>query len=236
MNDKLDRCRVVCHMITSIDGKINGGFEEQADAEQSGMYYMQKLEEYSKSMAIGQITNKQLVCDNQVNLSEYSGIDVPDGDFITETSADRYYISFDRKGSLHWQSNLFTHEGMPEYKILSVLTGKATKQYLAYLRSVGVPYIIAGDEEMDIPLALRKLKTHFGIEQLALCGGGILNGAFFKADMIDELSIVMYPYIQGNAENRSVIELLGENHFQKLIAKKAEILDDGGVHLVFSPN
>lgn len=236
MNDKLDRCRVICHMITSIDGKINGGFEEQADAEQSGMYFMQKLEEYSKSMAIGQITNKQLVCDNQVNLSEYAGIEVPEGDFITEASADRYYISFDRKGSLHWQSNVFAHEGMPEYKILAVLTAKATKEYLAYLRSVGVPYVIAGDEEMDIPLALRKLKEHFGIEQLALCGGGILNGAFFKADMIDELSIVIYPYIQGNAENRSVIELLGEHHFKKLPAKKAQILDDGGVHLVFTPN
>lgn len=236
MNDKLNRCRVVCHMITSIDGKINGGFEEQADSEQSGLYYMQKLEEYSKSMAVGQATNKQLVCDNQVDLSEYTGVDVPDGDFIVENSADRYYISFDRKGTLHWQSNIFTHEGMPEYKILAVLTEKATKEYLAYLRSVRVPYIIAGEEEMDLPLALRKLKDHFGIEQLALCGGGILNGAFLKADVIDELSIVMYPYIQGNAEMRSVIELLGEQHFKKMSAQKAKLLDDGGVHLVFYPN
>lgn len=46
----------------------------------------------------------------------------------------------------------------------------------------------------------------------------------------------MYPYIQGNAEMRSVIELLGEQHFKKMSAQKAALLDDGGVHLVFYPN
>lgn len=235
MSDQLDRCRVICHMITSIDGKINGGFEEQADAEQSGAYYMQKLEEYSKSMAIGCVTSKQSVCKQQVELSQYTGISVPEGDYIVEENADRYYISFDRKGSIHWESNTFTHEGMPEYIVLSVLTAQAPKEYLAYLRSIGLPYVIAGEEEMDIPLALKKLKENFGIEQLALCGGGILNGAFLKAGVIDELSIVMYPYIQGNAENRSVMELSGGKYLKKMSAQKAEILEDGGIHLVFRP-
>lgn len=236
MNSILNRCRVVCHMVTSIDGKINGGFEEQADVAQSGTYYMQKLEEYSKSMAIGRVTSKQSVCKQQVDLSNYANSDVPEGDYIIENTTDRYYISFDRKGSVHWESNIFAHEGMPEYTILSVLTAQAPREYLAYLRSIKLPYIIAGEEEMDIPLALQKLKKYFGIEQLALCGGGIINGAFFKAGVIDELSMVVYPYIQGNAEARSVIELSGGECFKKMSAIKAEILEDGGIHLVFQPN
>lgn len=119
------------------------------------------------------------------------------------------------------------------YMFLSVVTGQASKEYLAYLRSIELPYIIAGKEGLDIPLALRKLKEEFEIEQLALCGGGILNGAFFKADMIDELSMVMYPYVQGNAEARSVLEMLGTQHYAKMNAAKAQIMEDGGVHLVF---
>ena len=237
MSEKLNRCRVVCHMVTSIDGKINGGFEEQEGAEQSGMFYMEQLERYSRCMAIGRATSSELVCDHKADLTVFADAVVPEGDYVVKNPGDRYYISFDRKGSVHWQSNIFSHEEMGEtdtpYMFLSVVTEQASKEYLAYLRSIELPYIIAGKEDLDIPLALRKLKEEFGIEQLALCGGGILNGAFFKADMIDELSMVMYPYVQGNAEARSVLEMLGTQHYAKMNATKAQILEDGGVHLVF---
>ena len=38
-----------------------------------------------------------------------------------------------------------------------------------------------------------KLKTFFGIETLLLEGGSILNGAFQRAGLIDELSLVVAP-------------------------------------------
>ena len=72
MSEKLNRCRVVCHMVTSIDGKINGGFEEQEGAEQSGMFYMEQLERYSRCMAIGRATSSELVCDHKADLTVFA--------------------------------------------------------------------------------------------------------------------------------------------------------------------
>ena len=40
-----------------------------------------------------------------------------------------------------------------------------------------------------------KLKTYFGIEHLLLEGGSIINGAFQRAGVIDELSLVVDPVV-----------------------------------------
>ena len=40
-----------------------------------------------------------------------------------------------------------------------------------------------------------KLKTIFGIDRLLLEGGSIINGSFLRADVIDELSLVVAPII-----------------------------------------
>ena len=54
-----------------------------------------------------------------------------------------------------------------------------------------IPYIFAGDTEIDIEEALSKLKSYFGINKLLLEGGSILNGAFQRAGVIDEVSLVV---------------------------------------------
>ena len=43
--------------------------------------------------------------------------------------------------------------------------------------------------------ALSKLKAYFGINKLLLEGGSILNGAFQRAGVIDELSLVVVPTV-----------------------------------------
>jgi riboflavin biosynthesis pyrimidine reductase len=76
-----------------------------------------------------------------------------------------------------------------------VLTHQVDSRYLSYLQSVGIPYIFAGEDEIDVPEALMKLKTYFGIEHLLLEGGSIINGAFQRAGVIDELSLVVDPVV-----------------------------------------
>lgn len=48
----------------------------------------------------------------------------------------------------------------------------ASPAYRAYLCACGVSYVLAGTRELDLRLALRKLRTLFGIERLLVCGGG----------------------------------------------------------------
>ena len=74
-------------------------------------------------------------------------------------------------------------------------------RYLRYLQVSGIPYIFAGEDEIDIEEALTKLRKYFGINKLLLEGGSILDGAFQRAGVIDELSLVMAPIVgEANAK------------------------------------
>ena len=78
---------------------------------------------------------------------------------------------------------------------MEVLTRQVDPRYLRYLQSAEIPYIFAGEEEIDMDLALQKLHDLFGIKKLLLEGGSILDGAFQRADVIDELSLVVAPVV-----------------------------------------
>ena len=61
-------------------------------------------------------------------------------------------------------------EGFNGAHIIEVLTEKAPKPFIAYCKSIGISYIFAGKEDIDLKVALKKLKKYFGINKLAVCG------------------------------------------------------------------
>nr|WP_256369874.1 dihydrofolate reductase family protein [Microvirga sp. KLBC 81] len=58
--------------------------------------------------------------------------------------------------------------------------------------------------------AIETLAESFGVKTLLLEGGGTINGAFLKAGLIDEISVLMYPGIDGLAGVPSIFEYSGE--------------------------
>ena len=71
-----------------------------------------------------------------------------------------FNVVLDRKGVIAWKKSV-TFESMEGFNgahIIEVLTEKASKPFIAYLKSVGISYIFAGKEEIDLNLALKKLK------------------------------------------------------------------------------
>ena len=116
-------------------------------------------------------------------------------DFIldAEYMSGFYAVAFDPKGKLGWKSNKIIDEdpGYGDAQIIEVLTEQVAPRYLGYLESMEIPYIFAGETEIDVELALFKLKNIMGINNLLLEGGSIVNGYFERADMIDELSLVV---------------------------------------------
>ena len=64
-----------------------------------------------------------------------------------------------------------------------------------------IPYIFAGKKEIDVKIALEKLKTLMGINCLLLEGGSIVNGYFQRAGVIDEISLIVAPII-ADAEDK----------------------------------
>ncbi len=191
---------VICHMTTSIDGKVTGDFlsiPESANA--IDIYYQINRDYKADGYACGRVTMQGSFCgDYYPDLSPFSLLENYE-DYIGEEFSGFYAIAFDTGGKLGWTNNkIIDVDGDPGYnkaQIIEVITEKADKRYLSYLKSLKIPYIIAGKDEIDINLALEKLNKYFNINTLLLEGGSILDGAFAKAKVIDELSLVVSPVI-----------------------------------------
>jgi riboflavin biosynthesis pyrimidine reductase len=65
------------------------------------------------------------------------------------------------------------------------------------LRDKEISHIISGKSYIDLTDAVSQLGEHFGIRTLLLEGGGHINGAFLQADLVDELSLLVVPGIDG---------------------------------------
>ena len=108
------------------------------------------------------------------------------------------------------QSTLLLAEVAAYYKSV----GKTLVDVLA----VGISYIFAGRDAIDVRTALRKLRRLFGCKRLLLEGGSILNGAFLRAEAVDELSLVVAPMVAGK-EGKPLFADACATNFKLLDAK-----------------
>ena len=203
----MNRPHIICHMVTSIDGKVTGEFLSRPECEKATDIYYELNREYNKNGASG------FICGRVTMESSFTGGWYPDltkyepiknkDDFIPDNLSGFYAVSFDPKGKLGWKSNKIIDEdpGYGDAQIIEVLTEQVDGRYLAYLQSIEIPYIFAGENEIDVKIALEKLKTLMGINCLLLEGGSIVNGYFQRVDVIDELSLVVTPIV-ADAEDK----------------------------------
>ena len=193
----MNRPKVICHMTTSIDGKVTGEFLGMPQCERATeIYYEINRDDHADAFACGRVTmESSFTCSWYPDLTAYQGACIPREDYVADKDARYFAVSFDRKGRLGWKTPYIVDDD-PVYggaHIIEVMLESVPDTYLAYLRAMGISYIFAGREEMDMLLALEKLRKLFGIETLLLEGGSIINGAFARANVIDELSLVVAP-------------------------------------------
>jgi riboflavin biosynthesis pyrimidine reductase len=89
---------------------------------------------------------------------------------------------------------------------------------------------------MDLAAMLDVLGRELGIRRLLLEGGATINGSFFAAGLVDELSLLIAPALDGRAGNQSFVEF-GENGLagkMQLSLKGCETLAHGIVHLRYA--
>ena len=96
--------------------------------------------------------------------------------------------------------------------------------------------MICGERDLDLNEALLKLKQYFDLDTIALCGGATINGAFLRAGLVDEISLVIAPFVSGDNAIQSSFNTLGNFTNEQFVFKSATKLADGGVHLIFTKN
>ena len=81
--------------------------------------------------------------------------------------------------------------------LIVIMSTKVTKEYLAYLDSLHISWIVCCEKHIDLHKAVEILYTEFGVERMAIVGGGTINAAFLNAGLLDEVSILLGPGIDG---------------------------------------
>lgn len=117
------------------------------------------------------------------------------------TRSKGYTISMDTHGTLRW------HDAIQDGKPLLVITCEnCPKEYLDYLTDRHISWIAVGGERIDLKQAMYMRHKEFGVERIAITGGGHINGAFLEAGLIDEVSVMIGPGIDGRKGMTSVFD------------------------------
>lgn len=229
----MNRPYVICHILSSLDGKINGPFmAAEAVGTLSGVYGRIRTEMNADAWMYGTTTVKEFLNFREPYLEEDPH--VPAGDFVAGDETKPYFVALDTNGELGWESGRFDNRGRGEAHVIEILTEAASLSYRAYLRKRGVSYILAGKTELDCEMAMEKLHRLFGIEKLLICGGGVADWTFLQAGMVDELSMVFTPVTDGSRGTASAftqIPALSAGDPVEFELKTVERLGSGGLHL-----
>jgi len=150
------------------------------------------------------------------SMEEYTGVPgrgtqaagpIPRDIHVAERKGRAVGVALDPHGKIHYGGDNAHGD-----HVIAILGEDVSDDYLAELREDGVSYVFAGADGRDLPLALERLGQYFGLQTLILQGGGVVNGAFLQAGLIDEISVLVYPGIDGLAGVPSIFEYLGESH------------------------
>lgn len=239
----MNRPYIFCHMMTSLDGKIMGGYMDTPQGTAAGNVFYDIAfgkEPYYKHQGwlSGRVTTDDNFTFYKAPALEENAPEVPAGDFIAQPNFGMYYVSIDPHGKLGWESATLHYVDTTAH-VVEVLTEQVSNAYKAFLRKLGISYIIAGKTELDYALALSKLKENFHIETLMLGGGGVLNWSFLQAGMCDEVSIVLAAAADGSPDTPPLFRAqkgLSQNLPIGFTLKEAKVMDGDSVWLRYTVN
>jgi riboflavin-specific deaminase-like protein len=97
-------------------------------------------------------------------------------------------------GSIDPAAKIFQKRFSP---IIVLTTRRAPAAKLAQLRNLADEVKICGETEVDFRAALRWLKAKWNVRWLLCEGGGELNDALFRADLVGEIRLTICPQIFG---------------------------------------
>lgn len=219
------RPRVVCHMLASVDGRIDvTGWPMSAEGRRE---YERVHASYAPDGWIcGRITMEPFaggVRSEDEVAREHAG-DAPRDDFRAPGEHDSFAFAIDPRGRLAWASNDIDGD-----HVVAILSGRVSDEYLAFLRERGVSYLLAGADDIDLPLALEKIGAGFGVCTLMLEGGGRINGGMLRAGLIDEVSLLLAPVADGRTGTPALFDVDGDDATPHRLALHSVEQRAGGV-------
>lgn len=209
----MNKPKIICHMIASVDGKlypsrwsagavksdISASYERAASVygAQGWMVGRVTMAEYADSIK----EEEPLVTPEIV-----AGFKGPGPASFTGDLDGRLLAAvFDSRCSLHYSDPILpTGE-----HLVAVLPACAPQEYLEELQKAGIYYVFAGADGRDLKAGVQALAAAFDASTLLLEGGAVINGAFLLHRLIDELSLLIYPGLDGHLDVPSFLGVKG---------------------------
>ncbi len=77
-------------------------------------------------------------------------------------------------------------------------------EHMKYLQEIGIDTIVAGQEKVDLRLALEQLNARYGTRIIRTDCGGTLNGVLLRAGLVAEVSAIVCPALVGGTSPRTM--------------------------------
>lgn len=220
---------VLCHMMSPLDGRLKvAEWTAKSDFQPFVDEYERIHDAYKYDAWLAGRSTGEEFADGRYEATGKSPANKPKRPVhVSKKGADEYGIILDTHGNLRWKKN--TANGA---HLIAVVGSGIADEYLASIAEAGGSYIVSSKSEIDPAEVLDVLAREFGIETLLLEGGATVNGSFFKAKLVDEVSYVLFPSIGGRSGTPAIFEA-GDDGLAELVQlelKGFEGVGSGGIH------
>jgi len=219
---------VICHMMSSLDGHALTDGWERPFKNAAGELYEELAKTFNFDAWIcGRVTMQEIAHGDDYPRG-LAKAPLPRTHHFADRNADSYAISIDPHGKVAWKSNqaLGSH-------VVEVVSEAVEDDYLAYLQSIKVSYIFGGKTEIDLAQVVEVLASELGRKRLIVEGGPHVSGSFLNAGLVDEVSVLLLPLVDGRGEHPASFEVSAQAWRQPAYLKltSAEVQEGGGVWL-----
>ncbi len=215
------RPRVICHMTSSVDGRALVPLWHPADVVPKGLWDSARARIETDAAIMGHATAQEYTQGNAPYPETTETIARVDS--LPEPGSGKYQVVIAPKGTQAWGRHEIDGD-----RLIVVVTEASSDHYLAGLRSEGIHYLFAGRDAVDLGLVLDKLGA-LGVKRLYLEGGPVTAGRFLHAGLIDEISLLILPGLDGYSGAPTIFEYPGERDnppfpVERLKLKSSEVL------------
>ncbi len=196
---------VVCHMCTTIDGRIlTDRWPRLPGRKSAASLYESTANSFGIGAWIVGTTTMREFAGREVKLAA-AGRRIATTDHVADRRARRFAIGADAKGKLR-----FRKPDVEGDHLIVLVSEKVSQAYLAHLQEAGVSYLFCGEHHVDLGVALDKLRRVLGIRRLMLEGGGTFNGAMLREGLVDEISQIVLPVVDGGRGIATMFDIPGD--------------------------
>ncbi len=249
----MSRPKVILYVGASIDGRITFGpdttmFDSFSNPELNQMLCSpEEWKNFSKAITDIYKPDMFLEGSNMVvsereklkELPKYNGEieslfeDFLPEDIINRTGRKTWTSIVDGRGRFR---NAYTADtDDPETYMVHLTTETVPPEYLAFLRLKNIPYLVEGQNKVNLPMMLQKVKAKLKVNTIATSSGGRLSGALIRDSLLDEINILFSPIVIGGYNTPTLFSspelnwpLIKPN---KLILIDTKIMDNGKIWL-----